>query len=179
MKPFNQSIEELIKIAEQEIYAGNFHQAIKLLENGLLDEPGYAKLHYTLAWMNHYHLDNKMLAERHYQLTIFFDPEFKDAYEYLSALYYDNKKLKGLKILMAKADEVSEIEKDFVYSMLGKVAEAEAKFSDALYYYKKALIHCMDNDDSKALKLNIKRTKFKRLRKSLRKWQLKKLPAKI
>ena len=154
MKTFDKLLEELIKIAEQEIYAGNYNQANQLLESGLMDEPGYAKLHYTLGWMNHFHTDNKALAERHYQLTIHFDPEFKDAYEYLSDLYYDHKKLVGLKLLMAKAEKVSEIEKDFVYSILGKVAEAEGNYSEALRYYKKALIHCMDNDDSKELKQN-------------------------
>lgn len=173
MKLFDQSLEELIKIAEETIYSGNCQQAIKLLESGLLDEPGYPKLHFTIAWMYHHYIEDKALAEQHYQLAIHFDSEYKEAYKYLAELYFDNKKLGGLQWLMSKAEKAEEVEKDFVYAMLGKVAEVEGEFAEALRYYRKALIFCIDNDYSKELRQNIKRTKFKRFKKSLEKWQLK------
>lgn len=173
MKLFDESLEELINIAEQTVYSGNPHQAIKLLKTGLNDEPGYPRLHFTMAWIYHYYLEDKAMAERHYQLAIYFDVEYKDAYEYLAELYYTNKKLKGLKLLMKKAGEAPEIEKDFVYSMLGKVAETEGNFAEALRCYRKALNSCMDNSDAKELKQNIKRTKLKRFKNSWKKWQLK------
>ncbi len=166
------SLEELIKIAEQTVYAGDFHQGIKLLEGCLAEEPGYPKLHYTLGWIYHYYLEDKSKAERHYQLAIYFNKEYKEAYEYLAELYFDNKKLKGLKILMEKAKEVEEIEKDFIYSMLGKIEEIEGNYTSALKFYRKALISCMDNETLKQMKLNIKRARFKRFKKSWVKWQL-------
>lgn len=57
--------------------------------------------------------------------------------------------------------------------MLGKAAEVEGEFSEALSFYRKALVFCIDNDYSKELKQNIKRTKFKRFKKNWEKWQLK------
>jgi tetratricopeptide (TPR) repeat protein len=173
MKLFDQSLEELIRIAEETIYSGNYQQAIKLLETGLMEEPGYPKLHFTIAWIYHYYIEEKARAETHYQLAIYFDEEYKDAYKYLAELYYTNKKLKGLKVWLNKAMKTNEIEKDFVYSMLGKVAESEGNFTEALRCYRKALISCMDNSDAKELKQNIKRTKLKRFKNSWKKWQLK------
>jgi tetratricopeptide (TPR) repeat protein len=168
MKLFDQSLEELIHIAEQSVYEGNHQQAIKLLESGLEDEPGYPKLHYTLAWMYHHYIQNKAMAERHYQLAIYFDASYQEAYEDLADLYYYNKKLRGLKTLMNQARKTPELKQDFVNIMLGKMSEVEGNYRAALRYYRKALLVCMDNDVQLELRQNIKRAKFKRLKKSWR-----------
>jgi tetratricopeptide (TPR) repeat protein len=160
----DESIEQLIRIAEDAVYDGDCHQAFKLIHSALLDEPGYPKLHYTLAWIYHYHQVNESLAERHYQLTLYFDPEYADAYRALTDLYFKKKKYEEVIGLMEKAQEVEQLDKDFIYMTLGKVEEKRSNFSDAIHFYRKALMNSVDNEDTKELRQNIKRAKLKRLK---------------
>ena len=173
MKIFDRQIENLIDLAENEIFSGNYEKASNMLQGGLYDEPGYPKLHYTMGWMNHYYVENPAKAERHYNLTIHFDEEYEDAYQYLVDLYFKYKMYNKILKLMTKAQTVEKVEKQFVFETMGKVFERKALYSHAIKYYRSALVYCMDNKESKDLKQTIKRTKFKKLRKRMEKWQLK------
>ena len=171
MKTKNDSLEILIRLAEDAIYDGDCIQAERLLKSGLLEEPGYARLHYTLGWMYNYHLEDNSKAENHYLWAIYFDPLYEDAYRELAFLYFDNREYKALKALMNKLIKKDAPGKVNAYNMLGKVAEAEAEFSIALKYYRKALMDCLNNDFSVELKQNIKRIKFKRFKTRFKRWQ--------
>lgn len=172
MKLFDPSLENLINIAEDSIYAGNYQLATDLLTSGLMDEPAYAKLHYTMGWMNHYYVDNKRKAISNYEWTIHFEPEYINAYRNLVEIYEADKKLDPLRSLMRKAENTRNLDKDFIYSVLGKVSEMEGDFKNAIVYYKKALAACVDNEDADELKKHIKRAKVKRMKKNWEKWQL-------
>ncbi len=164
MKLYDESIEQLIILAEDAVFDGNYTQAKNLLDSGLMDEPGYPKLHYTLAWMYHYYQINLALAERHYLLTIYFDKAYFDAYEELTSLYLEERKYKRLVDLMEKAGNVKRMDQEFVLTTLGQLAERQGRFGDAIHFYKKAMMHCMDNYNAKELKQHVKRTRFKRFK---------------
>jgi tetratricopeptide (TPR) repeat protein len=171
MKKIDKSIEELIALAEQEVYAGNFHQAIKLLQNALYDEPGYAKLHYTLGWVFNYYLEDTISAVRHYRMAVYFDCTYKSAYIELAEILFEERRMKEVKNLMAKAKRVQGLDKTFIYATLGKVAEQQQSFAEALGCYRRAVVNCMDNDRLMELKQTIKRTKLKRFKKAWGMWQ--------
>lgn len=173
MKLFDPSLENLINIAEDSVYEGNYQLATDLLISGLMDEPAYAKLHYTMGWMNHYYVDNKGKAVANYRWAIHFDAEYSNAYKNLVEIYEADRKLASLRSLMQQAENTLNIEKDFIYTVLGKVAEMEGDFKNAIVYYRKALTACVDNDDVDELKKHIRRAKAKRIKKSWEKWQLK------
>ncbi len=82
----DESIEYLISLAEDAVFDADYNQASRLLYNALYDEPGYAKLHYTLAWMYHYYQFNEEKAIRHYELSLYFDPTGDYAYRQLVEL---------------------------------------------------------------------------------------------
>lgn len=160
----DESIEYIISLAEDAVYEGDYHQAGKLLHNALYDEPGYAKLHYTLAWMYHYYQFNENKAVRHYELSLYFDPTCDDAFKELIALLLDKKRYGAAKDQLTKAENSGHIEKDFIYESLGHLAEKQGDYSAAIAYYRKALMHSMDNYTSNELKQNIKRTRFKKFK---------------
>lgn len=162
MKTHDESLDQLITIAEDAIYDSNYQQARRLLESGLMDEPGYPKLHYTMGWMYHYHLENEVLAERHYLLAIHFDPEYFDAYDELKEFYLSKKKYEALERLMHKAKGVDDIDLDFVYETLGLIAEKRSRFAEAIHHYRKAMMHCIDNYDAKELRQHVRRVRFKK-----------------
>jgi Tfp pilus assembly protein PilF len=171
MKLHDESIEQLIRIAEDCIMDGNCEQGKRLLESALYDEPGYPKLHFTLGWMYQYYQENRSMAIRYYELAIHFDNEYEDAYRNLSYLYFSERMYPQANELLSKALCVNEMDKSFVYDRLGYIAEKQGNFPQAIKYYRHALEVCMDNEDMVELKKNIKRTRFKRFKKRIKRWQ--------
>ncbi len=154
-------IENVILLAEEAMDDGHYQEARRLLDSGLAQEPGYAKLHAKMGELYHCHMNNLERAERHYQLAIRFDPKYKEAYEYLIQLYREHKKDKGIFYWMSKAQQVEELNKAFVFGNLGRVAEREKTYKKAIRLFKKALMESQNNYETDELKDHIKRIKYK------------------
>ncbi len=164
MKLYDEQIEQLIYLAEDSIFEGDYENAKRMLMSAIYDEPGHHKLHYTLAWMYHYYQINEPLAERHYLATVHFDPSYFNAYRELTGLYFRKRKYPELQNLMEGAMSCEDIPREFVYETLGRVDERRGHFKGALANYKKALMYYMDNDDLSETRKTIKRVRWKRLR---------------
>ena len=171
MKTIDESLEQLIRIAIDCIHEGNCDQGKRLLESGLYDEPGYAKLHSTLAWMYQYFQENVEMAIRHYELAIYFDREYEYAYTNLAFLYFNEKRYDEATDVLVRALATESVDKSFVHEKLGTIAEKRGNYHDALTHYRRALLVCLDNEEITELKQNIKRTRFKRFKKRIGKWQ--------
>ncbi|NVJ46049.1 MAG: hypothetical protein HWE21_13415 [Cytophagia bacterium] len=171
MDIYEEYIENVIQMADQAIDNGLYDEAKKWFEKGLYEEPGYAKLHYRLAYLFQYNLFDNAGAEQHYWLAIKFKPDYRYAYENLARLYLENEKYDGLENLMRKAIRVEGFNKTFAYENLGKVAEAQGQFKKAIAQYRKGMMQALDNYDVDDLKDHIKRNKYKRLKKRWKLWQ--------
>lgn len=171
MDIYEEYIESIIQMADQAIDNGQDDEAKRWFERGLCEEPGSAKLHFRMACLLQYGLDDKAGAEQHYLLAIKFKPDYRSAYVNLAQLYLDNEKYVGLENLMQKAMKVEGFNKTFVYENLGKVAEAEGQFSKAIAWYRKGMMQALDIFDVDDLKDHIKRNKYKRLKKRWKLWQ--------
>lgn len=164
MNTRNEQLEYLIHLAEEEVYDGNYEKGRELLFTGLLEEPGYARLHERMAWIFEAYQENDDLAVRHYELSIYFDAENANAYYALVDLYWEKRDVEQLRRLLIKAKAVEKINKDYVYAWLGTIAERENAWSTAIQYYREAMMHAIDNGTTNTLRQNIRRCRFKRLR---------------
>ena len=171
MKTIDNELEQLITLAEDAIYDGNFDEARKMIDSGLLEEPGYANLHHTLAWMYNFHKEDATLAERHYKLTLLFDPSITEAWYQLAWFYFNKKRYETLQNLLKKAEKIEDLDKDFIFNMKGKLAELDKNYNEAIRNYRMALLNSVDNDDAKDYKDNIKRSRLKNIIKIVKKWQ--------
>ncbi len=70
MKEVEESIDILVDLAVDAVLTADYHTAKRLLDAGLYEEPGYARIHGTLAWMYHYFRTNTDMAELHYLWAI-------------------------------------------------------------------------------------------------------------
>lgn len=165
-------MEQLITIAEDAVYDGEYRQAKSLYESGLMDEPGYPKLHASLAWMYHYHQENFELAERHYLLSIHFDPSYEYPLNGLIDLMMTQKRYAFLKSKLLIAQKNQELDQEHILRTLGKIAERQGEFIEAIKYYRMAMMESTDNDDSAELKKDVKRIRMKRFKTILKRWQL-------
>lgn len=169
MNTYAEYIENVIQLAEDAMDHGKYDEAKRLLENGLMEEPGYARLHASMGDLYWYNLENLELAERHYHLAIRFDPKFESVYRELAIMYEKHNKYQGLKALMQKAIKVPGLNKSYIFEKLGQAEESEGHYASAIEYYRKALFESMDNEDADELKKHIKRNKYKRLKMRWRK----------
>lgn len=164
MNMYTEYIENVIQLAEDAMDYGKYDEAKRLLESGLMEEPGYAKLHAAMGDLYWYNLENLELAERHYHLAIHFYPKFESVYRELAIMYLKHNKYKGLKALMLKAMKVKDLDKAFIFEKLGQAAEAEGKHTSAIDYYRQGLLESMNNNHADELKRHIKRNKYKRFK---------------
>ena len=171
MKIVDQTIEQLIDIAIDAIYEGEYVKARGLIDSALCDEPGYPKLHSTLAWMYHYHQENHELSERHYLLAIHFDPDYEYAWNGLMELLLTQKRYAFLQSKLLIARKNAQLDQEYILRTMGKIAERQGKFPEAIKYYREALMESTDNDDSAELKKDVKRIRMKRFKTIFRKWQ--------
>ena len=171
MDIYEEYIESIIQMADQAIDNGQDDEAKRWFERGLCEEPGSAKLHFRMACLLQYGLDDKAGAEQHYLLAIKFKPDYRNAYDNLAQLYLDNEKYPGLEKLMLKAIKVEGFNKTFAYENLGKAVEAQGQFKKAIALYRKGMMQALDNYDVDDLKDHIKRNKYKRLKKRWKLWQ--------
>ncbi|MEP4533741.1 MAG: hypothetical protein ABJ004_11705 [Cyclobacteriaceae bacterium] len=172
MKTVNQTIEQLIDIAIDAIYEGEYQKAKGLIESAFYDEPGYPKLHSTLAWMYHYHRENHELAERHYLLAIHFDPDYEYAWNGLIELLMTQKRYSFLRGKLLIARKNAQLDQEQILKTLGRIAERQGEFQEATKNYRLALMESTDNDDSAELKKDVKRIRMKRFKTILKRWQL-------
>lgn len=166
MKMYDEGLEQLIQIAEDAIFDNDYIKGRSLLENGLLEEPGYPKLHYTLGWFYHYYHENPVLARRHYELAIYFDQDYQAAYEELVDLCKSQKQFECIDQYMAKARASTKIGLDYIYETLGRVAETTDQLREAQKFYRLAILNSMDNNQTTELKKTLRRCRFKRIRKA-------------
>lgn len=164
MNIYTEYIENVIQLAEDAMDHGKYDEAKRLLESGLMEEPGYAKLHAAMGDLYWYNLENLELAERHYHLAIRFYPQYESVYRELAIMYQKHNKYKGLKALMQKAMKVKDLNKSFIFEKLGLAEEAEGNYKNAIQFYKRGLIEAMNNNDADELKKHIKRNKYKRIK---------------
>jgi len=160
----NEELEYLINLAEEEIFDGNLEKGQNLLMTGLADEPGYARLHYAMAWLFHEYKEHVDLAIRHYELVLHFDVAYRQAYFALVPLCWEKQDFEKLKQLLRLAEQ-QVIDNDFVFEQLGKVAEKEDQLKLASGHYRKALMHSISNDRTRSLKGDLRRCNYKRFTK--------------
>jgi len=131
----------------------------------LEDEPDFAKAHNLLGWLYMYHLNNELLAEKHFEWSVRFDPEYKPAYLHLVELYLRNENYQALEKLIEKATHVKGLSRAYLYLHKGLIEEMKLNFSTAIKNYKTALFHSMDTYEIDEIKNHLKRCRIKRFKK--------------
>ena len=114
MDPYETHIENVIQLSDEALNDGNYEEARGLLENGLMEEPGYAKLHLKMGDIYQYHIQNPELSEMHYQWAIKFNPRSEEPYEELAELYNEHKKYAGLRHWIQYAEKL--IKHSFIHN---------------------------------------------------------------
>ncbi|HEX5169789.1 MAG TPA: hypothetical protein VFW11_11495 [Cyclobacteriaceae bacterium] len=154
-------IEEYINEANNFVYTGDYEQALKILWRILYDEPGYARLHYSLGCIYYYEADEIKRGEQHLRLAIHFDAKYADPYVDLGRLLSKDERLDEAIEIYLKGVKAKQANKTRLLSGAVKGYELKKKYGKAIRHYRKALSHSAELWNCLELEESIQRCKRK------------------
>jgi tetratricopeptide (TPR) repeat protein len=154
-------IDEYIEEANRLACNDEHEQALKILNNILFEEPGYARLHHTIGCIYFYHAEEAKKAEQHFRLAIRFDPEFAETYGDLGQLLSDDERLDEAIHIYSQGMNAKKANKTRLLSSTAKAYELKKKYAKAIKHYKEALGHSAELWNCLTLEESIKRCKRK------------------
>jgi tetratricopeptide (TPR) repeat protein len=154
-------IDEYIEEAKRLVYNEEHEQALKILNNILFEEPGYARLHHTLGCIYFYQAEETKRAEQHFRLAIRFDPEYAESYGDLGQLLSDDERLDEAIHIYSQGMNAKKANKTQLLSNTAKAYELKKKYSKAIKHYKEALGHSAELWNCLTLEESIKRCRRK------------------
>jgi tetratricopeptide (TPR) repeat protein len=153
--------DEYIEEANRLVYNEEHEQALKILNNILFEEPGYARLHHTIGCIYFYQAEETKKAEQHFRLAIRFDPEFAEPYGDLGQLLSDDERLDEAIHIYTQGMNAKKANKTQLLSSTAKAYELKKKYTKAIKHYKEALGHSAELWNCLTLEESIKRCKRK------------------
>lgn len=157
IKWIEEYLEEALKLAWME----GHEPALKLLDRLLYEEPGYARLHYTMGLIFFDYAEDNVRAEKHFRLAIQFDKKFADSYWYLGKLLADDDRLDDALEIYRQGLKAKQAKKAYLFEQVGKAYELKKQFRKAIARYQKALRNSAELWHCLVLEESIKRCKRK------------------
>ena len=160
---FYYTLEEKILYATSLLYEYEFAKAKLKLEEVLETEPDNGRVHFLIGWIYFNQLRDYRKARRHFNYAIKFAPNHPDVfYCYLRMLNFLDMR-EELVCIAEKALSVNGVCKAYIHYQLGLSFEKNGNYSEAIRYFKQAIIHATDKDDLEEYNESIKRIENKLL----------------
>jgi tetratricopeptide (TPR) repeat protein len=153
----NTKTEELYLEAEADIRNSQFHEAFRKYEEILYEEPDYAPAHNSLGWIYKTQFENYQKAEIHFKAAISADPLYPHPYFHLASILADLERFQELREFLDRCAGIRTIDKSWVYFRSGMIEELHGQFTEAIRWYRKALLQTMNNEKVKDYQADIDR----------------------
>jgi len=154
-------VEEIYLEAESDIRNSNYHEAFQKFDNILYEDPLFAPAHNSIGWIYKTQFDNYEMAETHFTAAMKLDPLYPHSYFHFASILIDLERYNELKRHLDKCLRISTIDKAWVYYRLGMLEEINGHYDKAMRQYKKAILHCFNNEKMRTYQSDIERCKIK------------------
>lgn len=126
---------------------GNIAGATDLLLELTSRFPEFGKAYSYLGVIYFRHFKDAATAESHYKKAISSSPEFTESYINYSALLLSQERFAEMNANLNKVSEITGVKKDKVYELFGLMNELQAKYDEAIGFYKKAIGITFSDED--------------------------------
>ena len=147
--------------ADNLIKAGQIQVGIELLIKILQDNPEFGKAFNHLGWIYDSYYQNYVDAERCYNQSIKYAPDYSPAYLNYAYLLSSNMRYDELKVHLEKALTLSNIAKDKIYALYAFMSEMQHNLEAAMKYYVQAAMNTLDSSIVTQYREAIDRCKIK------------------
>jgi tetratricopeptide (TPR) repeat protein len=151
------TVDEKYLQAIEELYYGELPKALHLFNEIINSDADYARAHYQLGSIYHYHFKNYQSAGYHYKQAVALDPAFPDVYDHYLKLVVTLKMHKLVQHIADQALVVPGVCKADIYEKLGLYAEEQQDFTEALKQYKKAEQATLSESELNLYQAHVKR----------------------
>lgn len=149
--------DELFAEADYQISQKKYAEAMQLLESILAEEPEYGKAYNHIGWIYETVLKDYAKAEDNYRKSLLYAPDYHAAYLNLSIVLSQQSKWEDLEKVLNAALELKGIDKANIYNEFGIMYELQGKYSNAINYYKKAILTTLNNQNINTYKDSVER----------------------
>ena len=151
-----------MKEAEQLIAGEQVEKGLRILNDLLYEEPGYASLHNHIGWAHLYYTSNFQQAEVHLKVATRLHPELAPPYLHLGTLYLRTVQYEKALEVVAKGLERQGSNRAGLLEVAGQVYEMQHEFGKAIKAYRQATLASMNTFEMNNLSEGIKRCRKKR-----------------
>lgn len=141
---YNSELEGLLAEADLLIKENNIANALNLLERILKIDSSFGKAHNHLAFIYEHKLALLDKAEEHYKKAIELSPNYLYTYYNYSYLLSTLKKFDELKQLLAKANQITGINKATICNEYAIMYELLGDYDEAINYYREYIKQIFD-----------------------------------
>ncbi len=157
----NLRLEELFNLADMDIRDGYYEEAVRKLEEILVEDPTFGKAYNHLGWLNETKLQNYEKAEDFYQKALQTAPNYPAIYSNYSVLLSNLGKFDVLTNVLEKGLATPGVDKSLMYNEFGIMNELQGDFSKAIEYYTQCAKTTLAKDTMDRAMLSIERCKTK------------------
>lgn len=157
----NLRLEELFNLADLDIRDGYYEEAVRKLEEILVEDPTFGKAYNHLGWLNETKLQDYEKAESFYQKALQTAPNYPAVYSNYSVLLSNLGKFDVLTNVLEQGLTTPGVDKSLMYNEFGIMNELQGDFSKAIEYYTKCAKTTLVKDTMDRAMLSIERCKTK------------------
>ncbi len=154
-------IEELFLEADRALDEGNLAEGKRLLNEILHEEPSFGKAHNHMGWIYKTKYQDYEVAEKHFKLSLKFDPSYPPAYLNYAYMLRDLGRLDELEALLERAIKVKSTNKCALHDEFGSLYELRGEYRKAIRSYKKSISLCLNDKVIEELRGHISRCRRK------------------
>jgi len=155
------TLEERYIQAVEEARYGEAAKALKLFNDLLEADPGYARTYYQLGYINYYYIHDYQTAGYYFNRCIELEPHFPDVYNEFTKLLLFLNRDKHLIQIAEKALKVAGVNKCKVYKRLALMEERNLNYQAAINFYRKAFVLATSKQKSDEIDEAINRVRRK------------------
>lgn len=157
----NYKLNDMFYEADDLIKQNRVGEAQKILEDIIVEEPGFVKAYNHLGWLYETKIKDLEKAEQNYRMALTFDPKFDAVYYNYAIVLSTQKRWKELEDLLTEALKISHINQSTIYNEFGIMYEMQGIYDKAIQAYKDAVKMSLDIKNVSIYKDSILRCKQK------------------
>lgn len=157
----NLRLEELFNLADLDIRDGYYEEAVRKLEEILVEDPTFGKAYNHLGWLNETKFQNYEKAENFYQKALQTAPNYPAIYSNYSVLLSNLGKFDILTSVLEQGLKTPGVDKSLMYNEFGIMTELQGDFQKAIGYYTQCAKTTLVKDTMDRAMLSIERCKTK------------------
>jgi Tfp pilus assembly protein PilF len=142
----NLDAEKLIYSAGALIKEKKLGEAASLLQDCIIRFPDSGKAYALMGHVYDRFLHEPFVAEEYFKKAMILAPDFTGTYLFYAEALMAQERFTEMTAMLNKSLETTAAARNEIYELFGMMNELQSKFEEAVDYYQRAVLFCLDNE---------------------------------